>query len=311
MNSENIFLSIVSPVYKGALFIPTLVDRIKHEVVEITDKYEIILVEDGSPDNSWESIVGACKLNKEVVGVKLSRNFGQHYAITAGVEKARGVIIVLMDCDLQDDPVHIVKLVDKYKQGFDIVFSKRLGRKHSLLKSMAAKLYNFCFYLFADSSYDVNVGSLTLFTRRVKSEFLKLKEKDRLYIQLLKWVGFKSTYVEVEHRNRISGSSTYTFSKLFSLALQGWTSHSVKLLKFSTYFGFGLAAFAFLAGLLIVFFKIMYDFQAGWASIIVTILFSTGLLQISIGILGIYLGKTFEQSKNRPLYIVEEVVNEN
>lgn len=308
--SDPLFISVVSPVYRASGIVPVLVEKIKNELYDIANNFEIILVEDGSPDNSWESIVEVCKKNKEVIGIKLSRNFGQHCAVTAGIKQAKGSIIILMDCDLQDDPAHIVRLIEKHKEGFDIVFSKRLKRKHSFLKSLAAKLYNFCFYLFADSSYDVNVGSLTLFTKRVKIEFLRLKEKDRLYIQMLKWVGFRSAYVEVEHRDRISGASTYTFSKLFSLALQGWTSHSVKLLRFSTYFGFGLAAFAFLAGLAIIFLKIMYDFQAGWASVIVTVLFSTGLIQISIGILGIYLGKTFEQSKDRPLYIIEEVINE-
>lgn len=309
MSVNTPYISIVSPVYRAADIVPILVKNINESLVQITNDFEIVLVDDGSPDTSWEAITHACYQNKRVKGVKLSRNFGQHYAITAGLEKAGGEILILMDCDMQDDPSHISKLIQRKNEGFDVVFTRRKSRKHGFFKSLAGKVYNFCFYLFADSSYDVNLGSLTLLTKRVRNEFMKIGDKDRLYIQLLKWVGFKSTFLEVEHRERISGESTYTLSKLFSLAIQGWTSHSTKLLKLTIYFGFGLAILALLTGIAITILKFVYGFQTGWASIIVTILFSTGLIQISIGILGVYIGKTFDQSKNRPLYIIEETLN--
>lgn len=305
----NQLVTVVSPVYNAESIVPLLVSQVSSALNLQPYNFEIILVDDGSSDQSWKTISLLSKDNVKVKGIKLSRNFGQHYAVTAGLEYAQGDIIIIMDCDLQDDPIYISELLKKYEQGFDIVFTKRVKRKHGLVKTFLANMYNLCFYLFADKSYDVNVGSLTLLTKRVKVEFLRLNDKDRLYIQILRWVGFMSTNISVEHRDRISGNSTYTFSKLISLAVQGWTSHSVKLLRFSIYFGFALSSFAFLAGVAIIIMKVLYGFQAGWSSIIVTILFSTGVLQLSIGILGIYLGKIFEQTKNRPLYVIEEKLN--
>lgn len=307
--ADNPEISIVSPVYNAEKIVRVLVDRLKEQLHEMGLTFEIVLVDDGSKDESWTAIQEICRVEPDVRGIKLSRNFGQHYAVTAGLEYVRGKIVVLMDCDLQDDPAHLPRLLGKYREGYEIVFTKRINRRHSFLKSILAKLYNFCFYIFADSDYDVDFGSLTLFSDRVRRQFLRIKDKDRLYIQVLRWLGFKSTFVEVEHRNRIQGTSSYSFSKLMALAIQGWTSHSVKLLRFSTYFGFALAFFSLLAGIVVIVLKISLGFQAGWASVIVSILFSTGVIQISIGILGIYLGKTFEQSKNRPLYIVEEELN--
>ncbi|GHN00245.1 glycosyl transferase [Cytophagales bacterium WSM2-2] len=309
-HKKSLTLSIVSPVYEAVAIVPHLVMKIKEAMQPIGIKFEIVLVDDGSQDNSWGAIASACASHAEVRGVKLSRNFGQHYAITAGLEKAKGDVVVLMDCDLQDDPEYISALLDKYYEGNEIVFTKRMKRKHTAIKSLASKLFNLCFTFLSDGRYDIDSGSLTLFSSRVKNEFLKLKEKDRLYIQILKWLGFRSTTIEVDHRRRFSGETSYSFVKLFSLAVQGWTSHSTKLLRMSIYSGAFLAIVALIAAIYIIIMKFINNYQAGWASIIVVILFSTGIIQFSLGILGIYIGKTFEQSKNRPLYIIEEIVNE-
>jgi len=302
-------LSIISPVYKAENIVVELVKRIIVEVEKITLDYEIILVEDGSPDNSWQKIKENCAKNSKVKGIKLSRNFGQHYAISAGIENANGDYLILMDCDLQDDPVFIHDLYNKSHEGFDIIYTKRKKRAHSLSKSLASKMYNFLFSFFANKDYEVDAGSLIFFNKKVAKEFLKIKDKDRLYLQIFKWLGFKSTTIEVEHKTRYEGQSTYTILKLLTLGLQGWTSHSDKLLKMSTYVGFFIASISFASGLAILTFWLYKPFQAGWPSLIVSIFFSTGLILISIGILGIYIGKTFEQSKNRPLYIIENKIN--
>ena len=139
---EDPFISIVSPVYRAEKIVDKLVERITEEVSKITDDFEIILVEDGSPDNSWEAIERNCQKDQRVKGIKLSRNFGQHYAITAGLEYARGEITIIMDCDLQDDPAHIHLLYQKYKEGYDTVFTKRIRRKHSFFKLITEKIYN-------------------------------------------------------------------------------------------------------------------------------------------------------------------------
>ena len=302
-------ISVVSPVYKAEKIVDELVMRLDEVLSHITPEYEIILVEDCSGDDSWKRIEDNCRRNEHVKGILLSRNFGQHYAITAGLMDATGDVIVVMDCDLQDDPAHIKKLLDEYEKGFDVVFTRRIGRKHSFFKYITAKIYNWMFSVFSDKNYELNVGSMTMFSSRVKDEFVKLKDQDRLYIQLLKWVGFKSTYVPVEHRERYEGKSSYSVSKLFLTALQGWTSYSDKLLRLSIYSGLAISAITLLVGIYIVVSYFMKSFQPGWPSLIVAILFSTGLILMSIGITGIYIGKIFEQTKQRPLFIIDKKLN--
>lgn len=302
-------ISVISPVYKSEKIVDELVSRVSGALSEITDNYEIILVEDCGGDKSWDKIEENCRKNRNVKGIKLSRNFGQHYAISAGMKEATGDIIVIMDCDLQDDPVHIKKLLIEFDKGYDVVFTKRIARKHSFFKMITAKIYNSLFSLFADKNYDLNVGSLTMISARVKNEFVKLKDQDRLYIQLIKWIGFNSTYVPVEHRERFEGKSTYSISKLFITALQGWTSYSDKLLRLSIYSGLLISMITLLVGIYIVVSYFMKSFQPGWPSLIVAILFSTGLILMSIGITGIYIGKIFEQTKDRPLFIIDKKIN--
>ena len=302
-------ISVVSPVYFAEKIVEELVQRIEQSLKEITDNYEIILVEDAGPDNSWEKIEDICKNNKNVKGIKLSKNFGQHKAISAGVKEARGNNIVLIDCDLQDNPSDIKLLYAKRKEGFNIIFTRRKKRKHGILKTISTLLYNKLFLLFSDKNYDFDAGSLVLFSRKVANEFNKLKDKDRLYLQMLKWLGFNSTHVEVEHHERFEGKSSYSFLKLLKLGLEGWTSHSDKLLRLSAYIGLILAFVSFCLGVIIVIRYFFFELQPGWPSIIVTILFSTGLIMSSIGVLGIYIAKIFDQSKGRPLYVIETKLN--
>lgn len=302
-------ISIVSPVYKGEAIVEELVSKIYEAVTQLEVDFEIILVEDGSPDNSWEKIREASNRHRNVKGIKLSRNFGQHYAVTAGLNFATGSIIILMDCDLQDDPKFIPLLLAEYKMGNEIVFTRRIDRKHSFVKSLNSATYNFFFGLFSDRNYDVNAGSMVLFSQRVNEVFLKLEDKDRLYLQMLKWIGFKSTYVAIEHKERFAGKSTYTFYKLLKLAIQGWTSHSDKLLKFSVYSGFFLSFITFVIAIVIFIKYYFFGLQPGWPSLFLAIIFGTGLILMSIGITGVYIGKIFEQTKNRPLFIVDEKIN--
>jgi dolichol-phosphate mannosyltransferase len=304
-------ISVVSPVYMAEKIISELVKRISVELEAITDDFEIILVDDCGPDNSWEEIKKQCKVKPFVKGIKLSRNFGQHYAVSAGIAKAKGDVVVLMDCDLQDNPKDIHQLIAKHKEGYDVVFTKRKKRKHSFIKKVYAFIYNRLFTFFSKGDYDIDSGSLVLFSNRVAKEFNKLEDKDRLYLQMLKWIGFRSTSIIVEHNTRFKGKSSYSFVKLVKIGLQGWTSHSDKLLKLSVYFGFLLSLVSIIASLFIVIKYFFYDLLPGWPSIIVTILFSTGIILMSIGVLGIYVGKIFEQSKNRPLYIIDKSINLN
>jgi len=309
-NSSRPKISVISPVYKAERIVDELVLRLSAELKKISENFEILLVEDCGPDNSWQKIVENCARDKRVKGIKLSRNFGQHYAVSAGMQLATGEVIVIMDCDLQDDPSHIHELYAAYiQQKVDVVYTKRKNRKSSFIKYLSSKVYNLLFSVFSDKNYDLDVGTMILFSARVKDEFNKLKDKDRLYIQLIKWVGFASTSITVEHNERYEGRSSYTISKLLLLALQGWTSHSDKLLRLSVYTGFFLSFCTFLTGLIVAFLYFYKGFQPGWPSLFLAILFSTGLILMSIGIVGIYIGKIFEQVKERPLFILDQKIN--
>jgi glycosyltransferase involved in cell wall biosynthesis len=302
-------ISIVSPVYLAEEIVDELVVQLKSSLSQITDSYEIILVEDGGPDNSWDKILQNCKKNKEVKGVKLSRNFGQHYAVTAGIEQSKGEFVFIMDCDLQDDPKYITILFKQLQTGIDVVFTKRKDRGHTNSKKSISNLYKFVLRNLGDKKYDINTGSMLGASRKACEAFLQFKEKDRLYVQVFKWIGFKSIYIEIPHNKRFVGESSYTLFKMISLGMQGITSHSTRLLKLSIYIGFFISFIAFLACVIIIILYFTMGFSPGWPSIFVAMAFATGLILISNGVLGIYLGKTFEQSKNRPLYIIDHKVN--
>ncbi len=302
-------LSIVSPVYLAEKMVDELVNRIHENLSPLNIDFEIILVDDGSPDDSWNKILELAKTRPFVKGIRLSRNFGQHYAITAGLSRVNGDVIVLMDCDLQDDPVYIQDLLKEKDKGYDIVFTKRIKRKHGPIKTFNSWVFNKLFIVFSERKYELDAGSLVLFTSQVKEEFLKLKDKDRLYLQMLKWLGYETSTISVEHKPRFEGESSYSFFKLVKLAVQGWTSHSDKLLRLSIYTGMGLSLVSFFFGLVITIRYFLGELQPGWPSIITTILFSTGLILLSIGVAGIYIAKIFDQVKERQLFIISEEIN--
>lgn len=302
-------ISIISPVYQAEETIDLLITEIDSVLDRVNLRYEIILVEDGGSDASWMKIQTHSKSDKRIKGIKLSRNFGQHRAVTAGIEFAQGDCLVILDCDLQDDPNNIEKLVEKSMEGFDIVFTKRIERKHNAIKKISSFLFNSLFIIFSDKRYDINYGSMVLLTKKVQKEYLRINDNDRLYIQLLKWLGFNQTSIPVNHRPRTYGESTYSVRKLIHLAIAGWTSNSDKLLRLSIYIGLTFSITSILSAFYIIGLYFMSGFQSGWASIFVLILFSTGLILSSIGVVGIYLGKTFVQSKSNPLFIIEDMTN--
>jgi polyisoprenyl-phosphate glycosyltransferase len=305
-------ISAVSPVYKAEKIVPELVKRIKDEISKITDNFEIILVDDCGPDNSWAKIEEEAIKDKRVKGIRLSRNFGQHFAITAGIENSRGDYVVVLDCDLQDDPIYIPVLYKKATEGYDIVYTFKQGRKHASWKNITANLFNKVFnYLVDNKDWKAhsNVGSFSMLSRKAANAFCSFNDYQRHYLMVLRWLGFNHTYVEVEHRQRFEGKSSYNFSKLMLHAINGVTSQSDKLLRINVTIGILLSMLSFISILVIIILYFTMGFKSGWASLIVVILFSTGVLLTSIGISGIYIGKTFEQTKNRPKYIVDKFLN--
>ena len=304
------YISIVSPVYKAKNIISELVDQIETSVLEITENFEIILVDDGCPDNSWEIIEEVAKLNKRVVGLKLSRNFGQHYAISAGLSEAKGEWIVVMDCDLQDRPDEIPNLYKKALEGYDIVLAQRIDRKDNYVKKLFSNLfYKFLGYL-TGSIHDKSVANFGLYNSKVICNIVGLTDNIRFFPSMIQWVGFKSVKLPVEHSSRMEGRSSYNFKRLLKLALDIVLAYSDKPLRIVVKLGL-------LISLVSLFIALYYGYKyfkgeiivGGYTSLIISIWLLSGIVISTLGMLGLYIGKIFEQTKNRPNFIIDKKVN--
>jgi glycosyltransferase involved in cell wall biosynthesis len=306
------YISIVIPVYQAENVINELLVKLTDALENVTSDYEIVLVEDHSPDKSWDLIAEQCDKNPRIKGIKLSRNFGQHSAIAAGLENAKGDCAIVMDCDLQDNPKYIKDLVEKSNEGFDIVFTIKEKRKHNFFRDVCAGLFNRIFnYLVGNRDIHSKglIGSYSLITRKVIDAYCLIKDVYKPYLVVLQWVGFSKGYIKIEHEQRSTGKSSYTLSKLVAHAMNGIISQTDRLLKLSIYVGFFLAGLGFLSTILLIIRYFISRFQEGWLSVFVAIIFSTGLILISLGIMGLYLGKIFEQGKGRPLFIIDKKIN--
>ena len=303
-------LSVVSPVYKAEEIVPELVKRIEDSVSKITNDFEIILIDDCSPDKSWKAILDVCKRNNKIKGIKLSKNFGQHYALTAGLKESKGDYVVVIDCDLQDDPSYIPEMYSKLQGDCDIVVARIQKRTHSFIRNFYARLFALVFNFLAENNFSsINFGTFSILKRKVADAFCRVNDAERHYLLVLRWLGFKWNYIDVIQSKRFSGNSSYSFGKLCKHALGGIVSQSDKLLKFSIWLGFILAVIALISFISLITMYFISGFKEGWVSLACLILLATGLLLMSNGVLGIYLAKTYEQAKNRPLYFIDERVN--
>ncbi|MGD2091637.1 MAG: glycosyltransferase family 2 protein [Candidatus Aminicenantes bacterium] len=309
MTHKQVEISVVIPVYKNEAFIHELVHRLKKTLSTISDTFEIIFVNDGSPDRSWERIKEEAQADSRLMGIRFSRNFGQHVAITAGLDYCTGNWVVVMDGDLQDKPEEIIKLYNKAGEGYDVVFARRHRRKDRFFKKMASKLFYKVLDLLTDDRSDASVANFGVYSRKAIDYFKQMRERSRLFPLFIHWLGFKTAYVDVDHGERDSGKSAYTFSKKFNLALDTIISMSNKPLKLSIKIGFLLAFFSLLYGLFLIIKYLVWGIPVqGWTSLMVSIYFLSGLLLSMAGILGLYIGKVFDEVKNRPLYVIDECI---
>lgn len=303
-------ISVVSPIYGCKECLPTLYERLVASLSRISESFEIILVNDACPQNSWESIVNLCEKDTRVKGINLSRNFGQHYAISAGLDYANGEWVVVMDCDLQDQPEEIEKFYAKAMEGYDIVFGQRVQRQDSFFKRFGSLAFNKVLEYFTDTKQDNSIANFGIYARKVINTINSYREQSRDFLLFAKMVGFRKTVIEIEHAPRAHGSSAYTLSKLIRLAIDSIVSHSNKPLRLSIQLGFLIATasvgFAFW---LVTRYFIYGTATEGWTSLMVSMFFMFGLLFALLGIVGLYIGKIFDEVKRRPLYIVGETVN--
>lgn len=286
-----------------------LVRRIKASIGTITENFEIILVDDRGPDNSWDRIVVQAALDPRVRGVRLSRNFGQHRAITAGLDHSRGEWVVVMDCDLQDQPEEIPSLLHYAQQApAEIVFARRVERQDTFFKRFFSKAFYGVLSYLTDTKQDPAIANFGIYHRKAINAVLALRESIRYFPTMVRWVGFRTGAVTVVHAERAEGTSSYNFRSLLNLALDIILAYSDKPLRLTVKLGLSVSAVSFLMVFVtLVRFLTGSILVLGYTSLIISIWFFFGLLLSVLGIVGLYIGKTFEQVKNRPIYLIDEI----
>jgi dolichol-phosphate mannosyltransferase len=303
-------LSIVLPVYGCAACLEQLHDRCVAALAGSGERLEFVFVDDASPDGAWQRIVELGALHPHVRGIRLARNFGQHYAIAAGVEAARGRRVVVMDCDLQDRPEEIPRLLARADEGFEVVFAGREDRQDPPLKRFASfAFYKVLGYL-TGMPQDHSTANFGVYSRKVVDTINRMPESDRVFPLMVKWTGFRSDVVPVRHDERGTGRSGYHFGKLIRLALNIVLSYSDKPLRLVVKAGLAFSMVSFLIVGLSVYRYFAGDIAvAGFTSIIASIWLLGGIIIVCIGVLGLYLGRLFNIAKGRPYYLVDERVN--
>lgn len=304
-------ISVISPVYNATNVLDKLVSRIENSITSLTNDYEIILINDASLDNSWNCIIDICKRNKKVVGVNLSRNFGQHYAITAGLDMSKGDWVVVMDCDLQDVPEEIPKLYEKAIQGYDAVLAQRIDRKDGIFKKFSSYLFYKILGFLSGYKQDNSVANFGVYSRNLIDSINSMREPIRFFPTLVHWVGFKKIKVPVQHNSSVESKSNYGFRNSLKLAFDVIISNSQKPLRITVIAGFTISVISFIVALIYFLQAYFYGFKvSGFASLIISIWFLSGIIIATLGIVGIYVGKTFEYVKNRPIYIIKDKIND-
>jgi dolichol-phosphate mannosyltransferase len=303
-------LSLVVPVFNERETVPTFYQRATAALQASGETYEIIFVDDGSRDGTFEALRDVAQRDARVKVLSFSRNFGHQTAVTAGMNHARGDAVAVIDGDLQDPPELVPQLMARWREGYQVVYAVRRTRKENIFKRAAYRLF---YRLLRSMSYvdmPLDAGDFAIMDRRVVDELNRMPERNRFVRGIRAWVGFKQTGLEYDREPRFAGESKYPLSKLFRLAYDGVISYSFVPLRMVTQLGFLISLFAFLLILYFLALRVLFgrELLMGWTSTIVVILFLGGVQLISLGILGEYVGRIFDEVKRRPLYIVRESI---
>ena len=303
--------SVVIPLYNEEEVVLECIRRVSGVLEDIDGDYEVIFVNDGSRDRTMELVQKECEKNRKLKVLSFSRNFGHQIAITAGMDHAQGDAVIVMDADLQDPPEVIKDLIAKYKEGYDVVYAVRSKRKgETFFKKFTSKIfYRFLRYM-CSIDIPVDTGDFRLISRKVCNVMKNLTERNRYVRGLVSWVGFKQAAVEYVREERFAGETKYPLRKMLKLSMDGITSFSTKPLTMSKNLGFLTAAAGFIYMIVVVLKKFVFGRTVqGWASLAVLILLLGGIQLIMLGFIGEYIARIFDESKNRPLYIIEEKIN--
>lgn len=300
-------LSIVCPAYNEEDGLEQFYERVIRETEDLNLDLEIVYVNDGSSDGTIDVMLTQYSNDKRISIIDLSRNFGKEIALTAGLDYASGDAIVIIDTDLQDPPELIKDFVKHWRDGFDVVSAKRISREgESVLKKLTSYIYYRLLFLVSDINIPKDTGDFRLLDRKALNALLELREKHRYMKGLFAWVGFKQKEIEYQREARLKGKTKWNYLSLLNLAFDGLTSFSVLPLRLASIAGILAAMIAFLYGVFITIKTLIFgDPVAGYASLVVIITFIGGIQLLALGIIGEYLGRIFNETKNRPLYIVK------
>ena len=304
-------VSVVVPVYNEAEVIGEMYRRLTHVASSLPDlEYELVVVDDGSRDESYAALVSLARSDPRLRVLKLSRNFGHQTAITAGIDVARGDAVVIIDADLQDPPEVIPEMVQRWREGFDVVYGVREKRAgETMMKLATASVFYRMLGRMTNVSIPVDAGDFRLMSRRAADQLRAMREKDRFVRGLISWIGFRQASIPYHREARFAGTTKYPLRKMLKFAVDGLTSFSTLPLKLATWLGYLASAFAFIYLASVFVQKWLGRTVEGWATIMVAMLFMGGVQLICLGIMGEYIGRIFTESKGRPLYVVEEFVN--
>lgn len=303
-------MSVVVPVYGCPEALHPLHERLCNTLSRITEDYEIILVNDGCPKGSWNRVAEICNRDKHVIGINLSRNFGQVNATNAGLEYASGDYVVLMDCDLQDRPEAILDLYEEAEKGFDIVFAARKDRKDNWFVKFCSKTFYSIYNHMVEGNFNPDIANFCIVRKKIVDEYCAIPEHNKAYTTILSWMGYRTSVLEIEGEERLEGKSSYNFSKRLVLAIDMLTFQSNKPLYFFIKLGVAIGIFAVLYILyqLGIYF-VVGGAPSGWMSLIAVVSLLGGIQLVSIGVIGIYIGNIFNETKNRKSYYVQEILN--
>jgi dolichol-phosphate mannosyltransferase len=299
-------ISVVIPTYACATCLHALHERLTATLAAMAVPYELVFVDDRAQDGSWDVLAQLAAGDPHVRAFRMSRNFGQHMAITAGVAESAGAWVVVMDCDLQDPPEEIPRLYARAQEGHDIVLARRVQRQGAPGRDLAGRVYFRLLNLVAGTSIDRTYGTFSIISRQVAEAYLRFRDRDRHYLFILYWLGFNQATIEVPAAPRHSGKSSYGTRALLRHALDGLMFQTTVVLRWIVYAGFALAATGMLLAGFFVVSHLTRGSAPGWTSIATMVLLFSGFSIASSGVVGLYVGKTFEQVKQRPLYVISE-----
>ena len=300
--------SIIVPVYNEEKVINEAFKRIKSVMDTVSAEYEMIFIDDGSKDTTKSILKNLTKENKKAKAIFLSRNFGHQAAISAGLDYCSGQAVVIIDADMQDPPEIIPEMIKKWKEGYDVVYGKRISRKgENSLKKITAKLFYILLNMLTKENIPEDVGDFKLIDRKVANALKKIHEKNRYLRGIISWLGFKQGEMEYERKERYAGETKYTTSKMIKLSMDAITSFSYAPLKIATYIGFFISGISFLYLIVVIYQKVFTNTTIkGWASITAVNLFFNGIVLVILGIFGEYIGRIYDEANNRPIYIVDD-----